>query len=113
MDWDLSIVGLMALGSVAIAVGLVTQLLAGADAPSWLWLSVSGVYFVIGVLLGEAWFGWLTVDDLSSEDVLLLVLAPIPAVVLVTRSLSARCGVGSAPRPRRPGRPRHPRPRAL
>jgi hypothetical protein len=113
MDWDLGLVGLMTLGSVAIGVGLVAQLLAGASAPNWLWLSVATVYLVVGVVIGEAWFGWASLDQLSLEQLLLIGLAPIPAVVLITRSLTSR-GVSDGSSGRGPTRrSRHPRPRAL
>jgi hypothetical protein len=113
MDWDLGLVGLMTLGAVAIGVGLVAQMLVGASAPNWLWLSVAGVYLVVGVVIGEAWFGWATLDQLSLEQLLLIGLAPLPAVVLVTRSLTSR-GASDGSSARGPARkPRHPRPHTL
>jgi hypothetical protein len=113
VDWDLGLEGLLLLAAASIGVGLVTQLVFAPSAPLRLWITVSVVYFVVGVWITDAWFGWTTTDELSFEDLLLIALAPMPAVVLVTRSIVGK----HAPRATKAHKPardrRHPTPRAL
>jgi hypothetical protein len=87
MAWDLGIEGLLVLAALSIGVGLLAQLVSGPHAPTWLWVRVSAVYFVVGAWITDAWFGWATTDQLTLEDMFLVGLAPIPAVVLVTRAV--------------------------
>ena len=112
MGWDLGAAALLQLAALSVVVGLVTQLLCGPDAMPWLWVRVSAVYFVVGAWITEAWFGWVSPGGLTFEEVLLIGLAPVPAVVLVVLSMEH----GSRDRPRRPRKPRaahHPSPRAF
>ena len=94
MAWDLGIEALLVLAAVSIGVGLLAQLVSGPHAPTWLWVRVSAVYFVVAAWLTDAWFGWATADQLTLEDMFLVGLAPMPAVVLVTRALYRGHGRG-------------------
>ena len=92
MDWDLGSNGLLYLGAMSLGFGLVAQLLSGRSAPHWLWALVSAIYFGIGVLVSEVWFGWATeedlqpnIDGLSRDEVLLVGLVPVAVAVVATR----------------------------
>jgi hypothetical protein len=94
MDWDLGTGGLLYLASMSIGFGLLAQLLSWRMAPKWLWALVSGVYFGVGILVSELWFGWATeedlqpnIDGLSRDEVLLLGLVPVAAAVVTARPL--------------------------
>ena len=97
MDWDLGSSGLLYLAAMSIGFGLLAQLLSWRAAPKWLWALVSGVYFGVGVLVSEFWFGWATeedlqpnIDGLSRDEVLLLGLVPVAVAVVVTRWTARR-----------------------
>lgn len=93
MEWDLGVVGILTLAGMALAFGLVVQLLVGRGSTPWLWAIASGVFFVAGLLTSEVWFGEATeeelqpnVDGLSFDEVLLIgVLAGIAAVIVARR----------------------------
>lgn len=97
MDWDLGPSGLLYLGAMSIVFGLLAQLLSWRAAPKWLWALVSGVYFGVGLLVSEFWFGWATeedlqpnIDGLSRDEVLLIGLVPVAVAVVVTRWMARR-----------------------
>jgi hypothetical protein len=97
MDWDLGTSGLLYLAAMSIGFGLLTQLLAWRAAPKWLWALVSGLYFGVGILVSEFWFGWATeedlqpnIDGLSRDEVLLIGLVPVAVAVVVTRWMARR-----------------------
>jgi hypothetical protein len=96
MEWDLGPLGLATLLGMALGFGLLSQLFAGKGTTWWLWLIASGVYFVSGLLISEAWFGWATEEELQpnidglSFDETLLAIAPSIAVVIISRRLSNR-----------------------
>ena len=97
MDWDLGSGGLLYLAAMSIGFGLLAQLLSWRAAPKWLWAVVSGVYFLVGILVSEFWFGWATeedlqpnVDGLSRDEVLLIGLVPVAIAVVVTRWTARR-----------------------
>jgi hypothetical protein len=97
MDWDLGSKGLLYLGAMSLGFGLVAQVLSGRTAPRWLWALVSAVYFGIGILVSEFWFGWATeedlqpnIDGLSRDEVLLVGLVPVAVAVVVTRWMARR-----------------------
>jgi formate hydrogenlyase subunit 3/multisubunit Na+/H+ antiporter MnhD subunit len=97
MDWDLGSSGLLYLAAMSIAFGLLAQLLSWRAAPKWLWALVSGVYFGVGLLVSEFWFGWATevdlqpnIDGLSRDEVLLIGLVPVAVAVVVTRWMARR-----------------------
>jgi hypothetical protein len=100
MEWDLGLLGLTTLLGMALGFGLLAQLFAGNGTTRWLWLIASGVYFITGLLISEAWFGWATEEDLQpnidglSFDETLLALVPAIAAVVITRRLSKRPGRG-------------------
>jgi hypothetical protein len=92
VDWDLGLKGLLYLAAMSLGFGLVAQLLSGRAAPKWLWALVSAIYFGIGVLVSEVWFGWATeedlqpnIDGLSRDEVLLVGLLPVAVAVVATR----------------------------
>lgn len=97
MDWDLGSKGLLYLGAMSLSFGLLAQLLAGRSAPKWLWAVVSAVYFGVGVVVSEFFFGWATeedlqpnIDGLSRDEVLLVGLVPVAVAVVVTRWMARR-----------------------
>ena len=92
MHWDLGMNGLLYLAAMSIVFGLVAQLLAWRAAPKWLWALVAGVYFGVGLLVSEVWFGWATeedlqpnIDGLSRDEVLLIGLVPVTLAVVLAR----------------------------
>jgi hypothetical protein len=111
MGWDLGAAALLELAALSVVVGLVNQLRGGPDATPWLWVRVSTIYFVVGAWITDAWFGWVSPGGLTFEEMLLIGLAPLPAVALVVLSTEH----GSGHRTRRRGKPprasRHPSPR--
>ena len=97
MQWNLGLVGLLYLAAMSIVFGLLAQLLAWRAAPKWLWAVVSVVYFGVGLLVSEFWFGWATeadlqpnIDGLSRDEVLLIGLVPVAVAVVVTRLMARR-----------------------
>jgi hypothetical protein len=97
MDWDLGSRGLLYLAAMSIGFGLLAQLLAWRAAPKRLWALVSVVYFGVGILVSEFWFGWATeedlqpnIDGLSRDEVLLIGLVPVAVAVVVTRWTARR-----------------------
>ena len=97
MDWDLGLSGLLYLAAMSIGFGLLAQLLSWRAAPKWLWALVSGVYFGVGIIVSEFWFGWATeedlqpnIDGLSRDEVLLVGLVPVAVAVVMTRSMATR-----------------------
>ena len=97
MAWDLGSNGLLYLAAMSIVFGLAAQLLSWRAAPKWLWALVAGVYFGVGLLVSELWFGWATeedlqpnIDGLSRDEVLLIGLVPVAIAVVVTRRMARR-----------------------
>jgi hypothetical protein len=97
MDWDLGSRGLLYLAAMSIGFGLLAQLLAWRAAPKWLWALVAGVYFGVGILVSEFWFGWATeedlqpnIDGLSRDEVLLVGLGVVAVAVVVARWMARR-----------------------
>ena len=97
MDWDLGSSGLLYLAAMSIGFGLLAQLLSGRAAPKWLWPLLSSVYFGVGILVSEFWFGWATeedlqpnIDGLSRDEVLLIGLVPVAIAVVATRWMARR-----------------------
>ena len=93
MDWDLGLTGAGVLLAMSLGFGLVAQLLAGRHVTHWMWLIGGGTFFVLGLLISEAWFGWATAEDLEpnydglSFDETLLAIIPSIAAVIVTRRM--------------------------
>jgi len=82
---------------MSVGFGLLAQLLSWRAAPKWLWALVAGVYFGVGILVSEFWFGWATeedlqpnIDGLSRDEVLLIGLIPVAVAVAVTRWMASR-----------------------
>lgn len=106
-QWDLGIAGLLLLAAMSLAFGLVAHLIVGRHVARWLWLYAALAYFVAGILVSEAWFGWATeedlqpnIDGLSFDEVQLVTLAGLIAA-LTARSVLRRKGRagGSAGKP--------------
>ena len=61
-----------------------------------MWLIGAGTFFVLGLLVSEAWFGWATEKDLQpnydglSFDETLLAIFPSVAVVIAVRWMIRR-----------------------
>ncbi len=96
MDWDLGFAAVGLLLVMSLGFGLLAQLVAGRGTTRWMWLVGAGSFFVIGLLISEAWFGWATEEDLQpnydglSFDETLLAVFPSIAVVMVVRRLIHR-----------------------
>ena len=89
MEWDIGLRGLATLVAMSLGFGLLAQLFAGRGISRWMWLISSTVFFVAGLLISEAWFGWATeeelqpnIDGLSRDEALLAILPGIAAVVI-------------------------------
>ncbi|MGZ6975083.1 MAG: hypothetical protein ACXVL8_16855 [Acidimicrobiia bacterium] len=69
---------------------------AGRGVTHWMWLIGAATFFVLGLLISEAWFGWATAEDLQpnydglSFDETLLAIFPSIVVVVVTRRMIRR-----------------------
>lgn len=93
MDWDLGFAALGLLLAMSLGFGLLAQLFAGRGTTRWMWLIGAGTFFVLGLLISEAWFGWATEEDLQpnydglSFDETLLAVFPSVAIVIVVRRL--------------------------
>jgi hypothetical protein len=92
MNWDLGLNGVLYLAVMSVGFGLLAQLLSGRAAPKWLWALVSAVYFGVGILVSELWFGDATeedlqpnIDGLSRDEVLGIGLVPVVIAVVATR----------------------------
>jgi hypothetical protein len=109
MDWDLGFAAVGLLLAMSLGFGLLAQLIAGRGTTRWMWLIGAGTFFVLGLLISEAWFGWATEEDLQpnyhglSFDETLLAVFPSIAVVIVVRRLIRR-----RQHPRTPGSPTSP-----
>ena len=96
MDWDLGLAGVGLLFAMSLGFGVLAQFFAGRDTTRWMWLIGAGAFFVVGLLISEAWFGWATEEQLQpnydglSFDETLLAIFPSVAVVLVTRRMIRR-----------------------
>ncbi|WP_413249186.1 hypothetical protein [Sinomonas flava] len=112
MRWDLGILGLAVLAGLSLAFGLIAHLIVGRRF-RWTWLVAAAAYFVAGLLVSEAWFGWATavelqpnIDGLSFDEVVTIV-SPVGLVVaVVVRYLLRRNAVSSPGSGRGAGRPR-------
>ena len=95
MQWDLGLLGVGVLIALSLGFGIFTQLVFWRTT-GWLWLLASAVFFVAGILISEAWFGWATaaelqpnIDGLSFDEVLIGYAVGIPAV-LIAKYLTGR-----------------------
>jgi TRAP-type C4-dicarboxylate transport system permease small subunit len=77
---------------MSLGFGVIAQLVAARATTRWLWLVAAAVYFVGGLFVSEAWFGWATeedlqpnIDGLSFDEVLLIATLPGIAVVIALR----------------------------
>ncbi len=96
MEWDLGFTGVGVLIGMSLGFGLLAQLFAGRGTTRWMWFIGAGTFFVIGLLISEAWFGWATEKDLQpnydglSFDETLLAIFPSVAVVIAARWIIRR-----------------------
>jgi hypothetical protein len=97
MQWDLGLRGLALLVAMSLGFGVIAQLVVRRAATRWLWLIAAAGYFVGGLFISEAWFGWATqeelqpnIDGLSFDEVLLIGLVPGVVTVLVTWYVARR-----------------------
>ena len=109
MEWDLGVAGVGLLVAMSLAFGLLAQLVAGRGTTRWMWLIGAGAFFVLGLLISEAWFGWATEEDLqpnydglSFDETLLAVFPSIVVVVVARRTIRRRRNVGSPGSPKPP-----------
>jgi hypothetical protein len=114
MEWDLGLVGVGLLVAMSLGFGFLAHLLASRDTTRWMWLIGAGAFFVFGLLISEAWFGWATEEDLQpnydglSFDETLLAIFPSVLVVVVTRRMIRRQRAVGSLLPRSPLPPRQP-----
>ena len=113
MDWDLGAAGAGLLLAMSVGFGLVCQVVAGRGTTRWMWLIGAGTFFVVGLLISEAWFGWATEEDLQpnydglSFDETLLATFPSMGIVFVARRMIRRQRAdGATPSGARTGAPR-------
>jgi len=92
MEWDLGLNGVLYLLAMSLAFGVVAHLIAGRVTTKWLWLIATAGFFVLGLLVSEGLFGWATeedlqpnIDGLSRDEVLLVVVPGLVAVLLARR----------------------------
>jgi hypothetical protein len=96
VDWDLGAAGVGLLVAMSAGFGLVSQVVAGRRTTRWMWLIGAGTFFVVGLLISEAWFGWATEEDLQpnydglSFDETLLAIFPSIAIVIAVRRMIRR-----------------------
>lgn len=96
MDWDLGAAGVGLLAAMSVGFGLVAQVVAGRGTTRWMWSIGAGTFFVAGLLISEAWFGWATEEDLQpnydglSFDETLLAIFPSVLIVFAARRMIRR-----------------------
>jgi hypothetical protein len=96
MELDLGIGGAALLVLMALAFGVVAQIVAGPGTTRWMWSIGAGTFFVVGLLISEARFGWATEEDLQpnydglSFDETLLAIIPSAVVVYAVRRVIRR-----------------------
>lgn len=104
MDWDLGAAGVGLLAAMSVAFGLASQVVAGRGTTRWMWSIGAGSFFVLGLLISEAWFGWATEEDLQpnydglSFDETLLAVFPSVVIVFVARRMIRQRRAGRATR---------------
>jgi hypothetical protein len=103
MDWDLGLTGVGVLFALSLAFGLFAQLVAGRGVTHWMWFIGGGTFFIVGLLISEAWFGWATVEDLqpnydglSFDETLLAIFPSVAAVAIARRVIGHRHLPGAA-----------------
>lgn len=115
MEWDL---GPQGIGVLALlSPGVVAHVIAARSTTRWAGAIAAAACFVLGLVISEVWFGWVTeeelqpnIDGLSFDEVLLGI---VPAVGLAfiarrlgrrrrvrRRGLDARAAHGPVSRPR-------------
>ena len=113
MQWDMGIQGVGLLLAMAIAFGLVAEVVAVWGTTRWLGAIAAATYFVAGIFISEVWLGWATeedlqpnIDGLSFDEVLLL--APVAGVasIFLTRYVTRRMRRHRAEARHRPSPPR-------
>jgi hypothetical protein len=97
MEWDLGRQGLGLLILMSLGFGAIAQLVMRSPTTRWLWAIAAAAYFVGGLFISEAWFGWATqedlqpnIDGLSFDEVLLFSLIPGILSVVVTRYVTRK-----------------------
>jgi hypothetical protein len=89
MSWDLGLQGAGVLALMAVIFGLFAELVAARYTTRWIGVIAATAFFVCGLAISEAWFGWATaeelqpnIDGLSFDEVLLAWLPGIVAVLI-------------------------------
>ena len=96
MEWDLGLIGLGVLALLSLGFGLLAQVVAARYTTRWLGLIAAAAYFICGLFISEAWFGWATEEELQpnidglSFDEVLLAWIPGIAVLLVIRYVARK-----------------------
>jgi hypothetical protein len=94
MKWDLGLEAVGLLLGMSLGFGLLAQVFAGRGTTRWMWLIGAGTFFVVGLIISEAFFGWATEEDLqpnydglSFDETLLAVFPSVVVVVAVRRMI--------------------------
>ena len=96
MEWDLGTQGLGVLALMCLGFGLFAHVVAARDTTRWVGIIAGVAYFVVGLLISEAWFGWATEEELQpnidglSFDEVLLGLVPAVIAVLIARHVGRK-----------------------
>lgn len=105
MSWDLGITGVGVLLGLSLGFGALAQIFAGRKTTKWMWLIGAGSFFVLGLVISEAWFGWATevdlqpnYDGLSFDETLLAIFPSIIVVVVARRLIHRHHSVGPSGR---------------
>ena len=111
MEWDIGFQGLATLMAMALAFGLIAQLITGKGTTRWTWLIGSAVFFIAGLLISEVWFGWATekelqpnIDGLSRDEALLAIVPATAAIMIARRVVGSRRDPGTVAVPHAGGR---------
>jgi hypothetical protein len=99
MQWDLGWQGIGVLAGLSVGFGILTQLFFLSVRTWWAGILGAALFFVAGLLISEAWFGWATeeqlqpnIDGLSFDEVLLIGFGIGIPLLLVARFLARGWG---------------------
>ena len=90
MQWDMGLQGIGTLLAMSLGFGVAAWLLLRRLAPRWVPPAAAAVFFALGVVISEVWFGWATeeelqpnIDGLSFDEVMLGGLLSVVLLVVL------------------------------